>query len=170
MTTRDKVRRLLIALAFVGGGIGFVWAMNQTREVTPEGEFVQEQQGPEGVVESGDPEAIAAAPPPPDPEERAQRRRIVERLYPANGSEQLSQVQVGIDLASGYDAQLVVNGVPIPEDEVQRRPELNQVFFSPGEGLAVERFEPGLNRVRAVIVEIGTGREVAVEEWSFQVT
>lgn len=170
MTARDKVRRLVLALVFVAGAVGFVLVLNTTREVTPEGEFVEEQQGPEGVTESGDDDAIAGAPEPLSPSEREEAAAIVERVYPAAGSEQLSQIQVGIDLANGYDAQLYVNGVLIPEDEVQRRPELNQVFFRPGEGLAVEQFDPGPNRVRAMIFSIADGREVRNEEWTFQVT
>ena len=42
----------------------------------------------------------------------------IEQLIPAPGSEVLRQEQVGVDLAAGYSAELEINGVPIPPDEV----------------------------------------------------
>ncbi len=42
----------------------------------------------------------------------------VEALTPPPGSEVLRQSQVGIDLAAGYEAELTINDVPIPLDEI----------------------------------------------------
>jgi hypothetical protein len=53
----------------------------------------------------------------------------IERLIPAPGSKILSQDEIGIDLAPGYEATLSLNGTPIPEDELRIVPELNQVTF-----------------------------------------
>jgi hypothetical protein len=53
----------------------------------------------------------------------------IERLIPTPGSKILSQDEVGIDLAPGYEATLALNGTPIPEDELRIVPQLNQVTF-----------------------------------------
>jgi hypothetical protein len=53
----------------------------------------------------------------------------IERLIPTPGSKILSQDEIGIDLAPGYEATLTLNGTPIPEDELLIVPQLNQVTF-----------------------------------------
>jgi hypothetical protein len=53
----------------------------------------------------------------------------IERLLPTPGSKILSQDEVGIDLAPGYEATLALNGTAIPEDELRIVPQLNQVTF-----------------------------------------
>lgn len=96
---------------------------------------------------------------------------VVELQAPAPGSSVLSQAQVLIDLTSDYDARLVVNGVLIPDDEVQKRPELNQVLFTPGPGKVVEKFNAGPNCVDADIFRIDGGQEeVPPVHWCFNVT
>ena len=74
---------------------------------------------------------------------------IVELQAPAPGSSVLSQAQLLIDLTSDYDARFVVNGVLIPDDQLQKRPELNQVLFTPGPGKVVEKYNAGPNCVDA---------------------
>ena len=54
-------------------------------------------------------------------DEAANRDPAIEELFPAEGSEVLRQTQIGIDLQSGYDAQLYINDIPIPLDEVNIR-------------------------------------------------
>jgi hypothetical protein len=96
---------------------------------------------------------------------------VVELQAPAPGSSVLSQAQVLIDLTSDYDAKLVVNGVLIPDDEVQKRPELNQVLFTPGPGKVVGKFNAGPNCVDADVFRIdGTQEEVPPVHWCFNVT
>ncbi len=53
----------------------------------------------------------------------------IERVIPAPGSKILSQDEIGIDLAPGYEAELTLNGTPIPLDELTVVPQLNQVTF-----------------------------------------
>ena len=66
----------------------------------------------------------------------------------------LSQAQLLIDLTTNYDASFVINGVTIPDDQLQKRPELNQVIFNPGPGKVVEKFPAGRNCVEADIFRI----------------
>lgn len=42
----------------------------------------------------------------------------IESLTPADGAEVLRQSEVGIDLVSGYEAELIINGVFIPPGEL----------------------------------------------------
>jgi len=58
----------------------------------------------------------------------------IQQLIPAEASQVPQQAQVGIDLADGYTASLSVNGVEIPEDQIDRVIAFNQVLFQPGPG------------------------------------
>jgi hypothetical protein len=97
---------------------------------------------------------------------------VVEHLVPPARSEQLRQSEIGIDLAPGYEASLVVAGVQIPDDELRLVPEQNQVFFTPGEGKAIEALEGGQVCVTAVVWKSSVGRGVADQpfRWCFDVT
>ncbi len=70
------------------------------------------------------------------------------------------QAELGVDLAPGYDGTLAVNGVEIPVEEQRRVPEQNEVYFTPGEGKAVERLLAGPNCVDRHRVE-GSRRSAA---------
>src|SRR5687767_8430628 len=71
--------------------------------------------------------------------EEATASDVVERFVPNAGDEVLRQAELGVDLAPGYDGTLFVNGVEIPAEDQRRVPEQNQMFFTPGEGKAIER-------------------------------
>ena len=106
-----------------------------------------------------------------DTEEPTFSGGIVELQAPAPESSVLSQAQLLIDLTTRYDARFVVNGVAIPDDQTQRRPELNQVTFLPGNGKAIERFPAGRNCVQADIFRIdGAQDDVSPVRWCFNVT
>jgi len=96
---------------------------------------------------------------------------VVELLAPTPGSTVLSQAQIEIDLTIRYDAHLVVNGVAIPEDQLQRRPELNQVTFTPGKGKVYEQLPAGQNCVQATVFRVdGVNETVPPVSWCFNVT
>jgi hypothetical protein len=94
----------------------------------------------------------------------------IEQLLPVPESKILQQEQVGIDLEPGYEGRLAVNGVPLPDDEVQAVPQLNQVFFQPGPGKAFEQWPAGRNCVVATIWRSETGpTQSASRTWCFTV-
>src|SRR3546814_14504295 len=62
----------------------------------------------------------------------------------------LRQSEIGVDLGPGYEGDLVVNGQPIPEEELRRVPEQNQVFYLPGKGTTFEELPGGTNCVTAI--------------------
>ena len=170
MTTRDKVRRAAIALVVLACIVGLGAAVASTREVDENGDPIAEDRDLSDVVESGDEAARATLPPPPDPN-APDLEDIVEQLFPARDSEVLRQQQVGIDLGPTYTGTLVINGVEIPEEQLQRRPELNQVFFQPGEDLAVEELTPGRNCVTAIVWKETESRDDSrTVNWCFEVT
>ena len=95
----------------------------------------------------------------------------VELLAPSPESSVLSQAQIVIDLTSPYSASLVVNGVQIPDDQVQIRPELNQVIFTPGPGKVIAKLGGGRNCVEADIYRLdGTQEDIPAKRWCFNVT
>lgn len=98
-------------------------------------------------------------------------RTVVELQAPAPESSVLSQAQVMIDLTTEYDASLVVNGVLIPDDQLQKRPELSQVLFTPGPGKIIEKLPGGRNCVEADIFRVdGSQEDVPAVRWCFNVT
>ena len=166
LTPRDKARRLGIALLVVACVAGIAVAVASTREVDANGDTVLESGDPCEVVLSGDEVEAPAC----DPDREA-ISGIVEQLFPARDAEALQQVQVGVDLGSRFTGVLVVDGTEVPESQLLRRPALNQVFFSPGEGQIVEEWEPGRNCVRAIVWPIIEGRaESRTVDWCFEVT
>ena len=76
----------------------------------------------------------------------------VEQLIPPRNSEILRQDVAGVDLRPGWTGVLIVNGVEIPEGQLDldNLESLGQVLFTPGEDKAVEQYEAGENCVTAV--------------------
>lgn len=95
------------------------------------------------------------------------RPEVVEHVYPSNGDQVLRQTEIGIDLAPGWEGALIVNGQPIPDDELRLVPEQNQVFFLPGEGTAIEELPAGRTCVTALVWKSQTGRGVRDQTFSW---
>lgn len=96
---------------------------------------------------------------------------IIENLVPSEGSEVLQQGRFGIDLAPGWEATLVVNDIQIPDDQLVRVPELNQIFFVPGPDKVIERLPPGSNCISARFWPSARGQgDSQVRTWCFDVT
>lgn len=89
---------------------------------------------------------------------------VVQQLFPGDGAKALRQTEVGADLKAGFDGRLTVNGIEIPEDEMEgvvdpaspeaarlppeqadvlRPNNRNRVFFSPGPGKVIEKLPQG---------------------------
>src|SRR5690606_19275462 len=100
------------------------------------------------------------------------RPDVVEHVIPRDGSAIQRQTEIGIDLAPGYEGRLVIYGIEIPEDELRLVPEQNQVFFTAGEGKAVEELQAGRTCVTAVAWRTQDGRGTRDQriEWCFEVT
>jgi hypothetical protein len=141
----DTLRRILTTLVIIACGVGLVIAAQHTQRGDKE----------DAVTVSG-----VTAP-----------KSIIELLAPRPEESVLSQAQLLIDLTTNYDASFVINGVTIPDDQLQKRAELNQVIFNPGPGKVVEKFPAGRNCVEADIFRIdGVEEDVPPARWCFNVT
>lgn len=98
------------------------------------------------------------------------RPDVVEHVFPPNGDQVLRQTEIGIDLAPGHEATLIINGQPIPDEELRKVPEQNQVFFQPGEGTTFPELPGGRSCVAAVVWRSATGPGVADQtfRWCFE--
>jgi hypothetical protein len=108
-----------------------------------------------------------------DESDDSTQSEIVERFVPRPNDEVLRQAELGIDLAPGFDGTLAVNGVDIPVEDQRRVPEQNEVFFTPGEGKAVERLLAGPNCATATVWQAADGPGTANDRtftWCFEAT
>lgn len=87
----------------------------------------------------------------------------VDRLIPASGDEVLTQAQVGVDLATGFDAYLIVNGTEIRTegDGLTKDLGLGLVTFQPGRGTPIDSLLPEKNCVIAMVWPRSDGEEAA---------
>jgi hypothetical protein len=95
----------------------------------------------------------------------------VEALIPDRNSQVPQQAPIGVDLVTGWTGVLVVNGVEIPEDELNITQELGLVEFTPADGRTVERLEGGQNCVTAIVWPLSEGRDQGSRSvtWCFEV-
>lgn len=92
----------------------------------------------------------------------------IQSVLPVPGSNVLSQTDVTVDLAVGYTADLEINGVPIPEEQLFRVEALNQLSYEPREGKIVPRLLPDQNCVRVFYWLIAQGPDDrATYTWCF---
>ena len=115
---------------------------------------------------------------------RIEGNPAIEALIPEENSEVLRQAAVGIDLASGYDAELTINDIPIPRDQINvlRSEEdpresagtggsfgstLNRFVFQPLDGRAVPELLGGRNCVVAEYWPLSDPSSRKRIEWCF---
>ncbi len=108
----------------------------------------------------------------------------VVRSVPEPGAHVLRQTSVGVELLPGYDGELTIDGVSIPEDQLDGAiapgnpsydPELgirpnnrNHVFFTPGPDKAIDRYRTGEVHVTARFWNIADGRSASrTVSWAF---
>ena len=72
---------------------------------------------------------------------------VLESYSPANGATVLRQTQVQIDLPVDYQIVLVVDGVAIPDAEIDKTPEIGRFTWRPGETTIIPELTPGFHTV-----------------------
>lgn len=92
----------------------------------------------------------------------------VDELIPPRNAEVLSQETVGIDMATGYDVRLTVNGADIPPGQIRHLPNLNRFTFRPDQGKAIESLRAEQNCIQVTYwrQEIGPA-EADTISWCF---
>ena len=106
-----------------------------------------------------------------DPVLQGGDRAVVENLIPRRNAQVPQQSSVGIDLVTGWDGTLVVDGIEIPRDQLVLTPEIGLIEFMPGPGKAVEELASGENCITAIIWRVSDGRGVddRTIPWCFDV-
>lgn len=94
--------------------------------------------------------------------------QVIESLIPGEQEATLQQGEVGIDLLTGWDASLTIDGVAIPESQLDKVEDLGIVTFTPGQGKAVEYWRAGQNCVTATYWQRATGPDQSfTRQWCF---
>ena len=79
----------------------------------------------------------------------------VETVTPEGGNLDLRQVTIAADLAPGYTGYLELDGVEVPDDDLQRVPELNQIILKPKPESDYAELGPGSHCATVVYRRIG---------------
>lgn len=92
----------------------------------------------------------------------------IQSVMPEPGSNVLSQSDVVVDLAVGYTAEIDINGIKIPEEELFRIQALNSLSYEPRDGKIVPQLLPDQNCVRVFYWLIAQGPTNKTEfTWCF---
>ena len=106
------------------------------------------------LIPAGDPEQLPAA---------------VERYSPGEGDLAINPVKVMIDLKPNYTARFIIDGTPIPEDQVSTIVETGRYEFEPGPGKIIERWSPGEHTVVATWIGGVRSTDAGTLVWTFRV-
>ena len=100
----------------------------------------------------------------------ADEDKIIEEITPLANSSVLQQSPVSIDLQSGWDASLTVNGRPIPDDQLTKVPAQGKVTFQPGPGKEFEFLQAAQNCVIATYWPLSNPEQKFRKTWCFKAT
>ena len=95
---------------------------------------------------------------------------IIESVSPDKGSSALQQSAVTIDLLSGWDASLVIDGRAIPDDQLDKVTAQGTVTFQPGPGKEFEFLQAGQNCVVATYWPLSSPEQKFTTNWCFTAT
>ncbi len=106
------------------------------------------------LIPGGDPERLPDA---------------VERYAPGDGDLAVNPVQVMIDLQPNYTVRFVIDGITIPDDQVDAIVETGRYQFEPGPGKVIERWTPGAHTVVATWIGGERSADAGTLVWTFRV-
>ena len=78
-----------------------------------------------------------------DPEPRRANPQAIVAFEPAEDTIALRQSRIFVKLQPGYVASLIIEGVEIPEAQLDHLEGSNSVGYTPGEGTVTGEFKPG---------------------------
>lgn len=93
----------------------------------------------------------------------------VETYAPRDGDIVVNPIRVLIDLQSNYEALFVIDGISIPQDQVDSIFETGRYQFTPGEGKVIERWTPGSHTVVASWIGGPGSVDKGTLVWTFEV-
>jgi len=93
----------------------------------------------------------------------------ITRLLPCPGDRDLSQGEVGVEMAAGYQVELTIDSTVVPKDELSVQG--SGFFYTPGPGTATGALAPGTHTAR-VTYYLATAGPAAAQEyaWNFSTT
>jgi len=98
------------------------------------------------------------------------RDSAIVAVYPDVGDLDLRQMRIGVQINPAWTGVLQVDGTEIPEDQVERVPGLNQIFYTPGPGKITGALAPGQHCATAVVWQITASRDQSHPySWCFNV-
>jgi len=93
----------------------------------------------------------------------------VESYSPADGDLVTQPIRVVIDLLPNYDVAFVIDGTPIPAEQVDSILATGRHQFEAGEGKAIERWTAGDHTVVATYTSGANGIDVGTVVWTFRI-
>ncbi|MEY2425868.1 MAG: hypothetical protein QOI61_1440 [Actinomycetota bacterium] len=91
-------------------------------------------------------------------------------VRPAANDTALRQARIFAKLKAGYTGILIVDGVEIPEDQLDRLEGIDTVGFTPGSGTEIGALKPGRRCATVVYWSVEASRSSAESyEWCWQV-
>lgn len=104
-------------------------------------------------IPSGDPEVLPPA---------------VERYAPHDGDIVINPVKVLIDVQPNYAVRFVIDGITIPESDVDAIVQTGRYQFEPGPGKIIERWTPGEHTVVATWIGGPADSDSGTLVWTFR--
>lgn len=96
--------------------------------------------------------------------------RIIEAISPPENSSVLQQSAISIDLQAGWDTSFVINGKPIPDDQLSKVISQGRVTFQPGQGKEIEFLQAAQNCVAATYWPLSNPEQKFKKQWCFKAT
>ena len=99
------------------------------------------------------------------------RPSAVRTISPEPGTLQLRQTEIFAELQPAFRGTLAINGIPIPDDQLEVIEGLNRISFTPGQDREIEALPPG--RTCAVVTfhaVVDDGVEPGSYRWCFNVS
>lgn len=93
----------------------------------------------------------------------------VNRIEPGDGELLFGQPRVVLDLSPGYRARLIIDGIPIPDEQVIWTEATGLHVFDPGPGKVIESWAPGFHLVEASWDGIAGQPDPGNLTWTFRV-
>ncbi|MFL2985737.1 MAG: hypothetical protein ACJZ57_00675 [Candidatus Poriferisodalaceae bacterium] len=76
-------------------------------------------------------------------------------VIPQEGDQAPKQTLVGVSLSPGWEPTLIIDGVPIPSEQLDAgTQQLGEFFFSPGSDMVVSQLRRGLICARVIAIPI----------------
>jgi hypothetical protein len=106
----------------------------------------------------------------PDHDSAPPKPEAVEFVFPQPGDRDLQQTTIVADLAPGYTGYLLIDGVEVPQDDIQFVDALNTVTLKPTEDSDYRELSAGEHCVTVVYRVIGEPRSQSSSyRWCFSV-